>query len=116
MAKKSKEDKNIQKGKRMNKKGGIGKFVLLFLAFATFAFAANNGGSFDTFYDILKSWLQGSLGYTIALVGTVMSFVAFMFLRSGTILVTGILVSFLVGGVVGISQTFFDLGINSFAN
>lgn len=78
-------------------------------------------GSFGDIYTVLKAWFQGSLGYIIALIGT-MAGLLFAILGEGKFgggightAFYIIVVSFVVGGAVGISQTMADLGRNEFA-
>jgi hypothetical protein len=75
-------------------------------------------GSFGTLYDAITSWIQGSLGYVIALLGMIGSLIWYMLDGGGSkgwsIIPIGMLLSVLVGGAVGISQTMFNLGSGSF--
>lgn len=102
------------------------KVLLLFFGFwLVDANAATtiDGGSFDTIYDALKAWIGGSLGYTIALLGT-FSFIIWYWIGAGghlggsdgegKRLFLGILFSLLVGGVVGMVNTMINLGANTF--
>jgi hypothetical protein len=73
-------------------------------------------GSFQDFYDAMVSWIQGSLGYVIALLGMIGTLIVYAFTHKGAVLFIGMLLSFFVGGVVGISQTMFNLGAGTFAS
>lgn len=76
--------------------------------------AVTDDGSFGDFYVAIISWIQGSLGYVIALLGMIGTLIVYAFTHKGAVLFIGMLLSFFVGGVVGISQTMFLLGTNSF--
>jgi hypothetical protein len=85
-------------------------------ALATNASAATtiDAGSFDDFYGAIASWIQGSLGYVIALLGMIGTLVIYAFTHKGAVLFIGMLLSFFVGGAVGISQTMFKIGSDTF--
>jgi len=91
--------------------------VALSLALGNTAFAATtvDDGSFQNFYDALVSWVQGSLGYVIALLGMLGTVIVYAFTHKGAVLFIGMLLSFFVGGVVGISKTMFSIGTGTFA-
>lgn len=73
-------------------------------------------GSFQDFYDAIVSWIQGSLGYVIALLGMIGTLIIYAFTHKGAVLFIGMMLSFFVGGVVGISQTMFNLGAGTFSS
>ena len=99
-----------------------------FLLFGIFLLLCNDvnaattvdDGSFGTIWDALVAWMQGSLGYIIALLGMIGFMLWYMLhSRSGfepklTVLFVGMLFSMLVGGAVGIVQTMFGLGAGTF--
>lgn len=91
--------------------------VALSVALGNSAFAATtiDSGSFNNFYDALVSWVQGSLGYVIALLGMLGTIIVYAFTHKGAVLFIGMLLSFFVGGVVGISKTMFSIGTGTFA-
>lgn len=95
---------------------GIGASILLAQSASASASAATvDGGSFDNFYDAMVSWVQGSLGYVIALLGMLGTIIVYAFTHKGAVLFMGMLLSFFVGGVVGISKTMFTIGTGTFA-
>lgn len=73
-----------------------------------------SGGSFDNFYAAIVDWIQGSLGYVIALLGVIGTMIIYAFTHKGSVLFIGMLLSFFVGGAVGISRTMFDIGGSTF--
>lgn len=114
--------------KNMMKKMGSGKVngatrsklmagAVMAVALSTTASAATtiDDGSFQNFYDALVSWVQGSLGYIIALLGMLGTIIVYAFTHKGAVLFIGMLLSFFVGGVVGISKTMFSIGTGAFA-
>lgn len=79
-----------------------------------------DGGAFTNFADALTTWVQGSLGYVIALLGTLGSILWYIIgenivghggLKS---LFVGILVSFFAGGMVNIVQIMMRIGDGTF--
>lgn len=91
--------------------------ILVFLVSMANAATTIGDGSFGTIYDVFKMWIGGSLGYIIALLGTIGSIIWFligdgMFGGGGQYgkMFAGIAISFFVGGCVGIVQTMADLG------
>lgn len=77
-------------------------------------------GAFGTIWDALVTWVQGSLGYTIALLGMLGTMIFWLigadkFLGGGgKFFVIGILISLIAGGLVGITTTMFGLGAGTF--
>lgn len=91
------------------------------LALASTVSAATtiSGGSIDVFADALISWVSGSLGYIIALLGTFGSILWYLIGegRAGAgqrSLFISITISFFVGGLVGITQTMMTIGDGAF--
>jgi len=91
---------------------GIGSMML---AQSASAATTIDAGSFDNFYDAMVSWVQGSLGYVIALLGMLGTIIVYAFTHKGAVLFMGMLLSFFVGGVVGISKTMFTIGTGAFS-
>lgn len=91
--------------------------ILVFLVSMANAATTIGDGSFGTVYEVFKAWIGGSLGYIIALLGTIGSIVWFM-LGDGLFgsggqygkMFAGIFISFFVGGCVGLVQAMADLG------
>lgn len=110
--------KNISAGKvsgATRSKLMVGAMLSLALGNTAFAATTIDDGSFQNFYDALVSWVQGSLGYVIALLGMLGTIIVYAFTHKGAVLFIGMLLSFFVGGVVGISKTMFSIGTGAFA-
>ena len=93
--------------------------ILTILASSIFAQTTVDGGAFDNVADAFISWAQGSLGYIIALLGSLGS-LGWYLIGEGVMggsqkaLFVGIMVSFFAGGVVGIAMEMMTLGQNVF--
>ena len=99
--------------KKEQKKGNlliIGAGVAL-LSSSAFATAED---SFGDLFTIFEGWLTGNLGKLLALLGFAGTFIVYMMTHKGSVLFVGIVISLLAGGMVGISQTFFIAGTDSF--
>jgi len=83
-----------------------------------FADDASESGdnAFGTLFNIFTDWLQGNLGKILALLGFFGTVVVYMMTHKASVLVVGIIISVLVGGAVGISDIFFNAGLNSFTS
>ncbi len=82
---------------------------------ATGAFAADTQtDSFSELLDVITKWMKGSLGKVIALFGFIGTFVLYAMTHRGSVLFIGVLISLIAGGLVGIVNTFFDIGATSF--
>ncbi len=81
----------------------------------TNAMAANDG-SFEDLFNVFKDWLSGNLGKLLALIGFAGTVIVYMMTHKGSVLFIGIVITLIVGGMVGISQTFFNIGTDSFGD
>jgi len=93
--------------------------LLILLTSSVFAATTISGGAMDNVTDAFASWMQGSLGLIIALLGTLGSLIWFLIGEgvmggSKKALFVGILVSFFAGGMVSIAITMMNLGRNAF--
>ncbi len=79
----------------------------------TNAMAADDG-SFEDLFNVFKDWLEGNLGKLLALIGFAGTVIVYMMTHKGSVLFIGIVITLIVGGMVGISQTFFNIGTDSF--
>lgn len=77
--------------------------------------------AFGSIWEALVAWMHGSLGYTIALLGTIGTLFWFLLARTvgyegslGKQIFFGILISFFAGGTVGLTQTMFSIGAGTF--
>jgi len=77
---------------------------------STFASGDSFGDLFTTFGD----WLSGNLGKLLALLGFAGTFIIYMMTHRGSVLFIGIVISLVAGGMVGISETFFNAGSQAF--
>jgi hypothetical protein len=93
---------------------------LLFLMLSDASAATTvDDGSFGTIFEVFKAWISGSLGYVIALLGSIGSLITYMLHFMGTnkgwsFLLSAIFFSCLVGGAVGIAETMAGLGRGTF--
>ena len=78
------------------------------------AFAS--GDSFGDLFNTFKDWLTGNLGKLLSLLGFAGTFIVYMMTHRSSILFTGIVISLIAGGLVGISDTFFNVGTASFTS
>ena len=69
---------------------------------------------FKNLFNIFESWLGGNLGKLLALIGFAGTFIVYMMTHKGSVLMIGIIISLIAGGMVGISEIFFDAGKGSF--
>ena len=80
----------------------------------TNAMASGADDSFGDLFDVFEGWLEGNLGKLLALIGFAGTVIVYMMTHKGSVLFIGIVITLIVGGMVGISQTFFNIGIDSF--
>ena len=104
--------------KASNRKASV---MALALLGATAAFAATGNGTggtgdsaFQSLFGTFSAWLQGNLGKLLALLGFAGTFVVYMMTHKGSVLFVGIIMSLIAGGLIGISETFFDAGKTAF--
>ena len=109
------ENKNkielIQNSRKKDKLIFAGAAVALI---GTNAMAADD--SFGDLFDVFKEWLEGNLGKLLALIGFAGTVIVYMMTHKGSVLFIGVVITIIVGGMVGISQTFFNVGANSFTD
>jgi len=92
----------------------IGLLGLMVMSQVASAATTVDAGSFNNFYDAVVSWIQGSLGLTIALLGMLGTVIVYAFTHKGSTIFIGMLISFFVGGIVSISNTMFHIGMDAF--
>lgn len=100
----------IQNSRRKDKLIFAGAAVALI---GTNAMAADDSG-FEDLFNVFKNWLEGNLGKLLALIGFAGTVIVYMMTHKGSVLFIGIVITLIVGGMVGISQTFFNVGRGSF--
>lgn len=88
--------------------------ILLLLVVSVYA-----DDSFGDLYLVFEDWIQGNLGKLLALIGFVIWFVGFVFaegnmLKGGFTFQLG-LIPLIAGGIVGITNTFFNMGGSTFS-
>ncbi len=103
-------EKNMIAQNKKNKKLALAAAVALT---GTSAFATA-GDSFGDLFTTFSSWLQGNLGKLLALLGFAGTFIVYMMTHKGSVLFIGIVISLIAGGLVGISETFFNAGTTAF--
>ena len=64
--------------------------------------------------DLLITWITGNLGKFITLVGIIISVLAAIAMHSFRPLAYGVILSVVVGGLVGLARTFFEAGSAAF--
>ena len=101
----------IQNSRKKDKLIFAGAAVALI---GTNAMATGTNDSFGDLFDVFSEWLTGNLGKLLALIGFAGTVIVYMMTHKGSVLFIGIVITLIVGGMVGISQTFFNVGINSF--
>lgn len=77
--------------------------------------------SFGDLYLVFEDWIQGNLGKLLALIGFTITFTIYIMANMTGKIVTvnnlfiGSFISLLAGGLVGIANTFFNLGATTFS-
>lgn len=105
------EKQNVAKEFALNKK----MVIAAALAASTVgAFADDGGDSFGDLFTTFSDWLTGNLGKLLALLGFAGTFIIYMMTHKGSVLFIGIVISLIAGGMVGISETFFNAGSSAF--
>lgn len=96
-------------------------FGLLLLLNDASAATTIDDAAFGSIWEALAAWMQGSLGYIIALLGTIGTLFWFLLARTvgfegslGKQIFFGIIISFLAGGLVGLTQAMFSIGAGTF--
>ena len=100
----------VAKEQKMNKVALAGAAMI---AMSSSAFASS-GDSFGDLLGTFTDWLTGNLGKLLALLGFAGTFIVYMMTHKGSVLFIGIVISLIAGGMVGISETFFNAGAASF--
>ena len=94
--------------------------ILLLAAISIYANTTIDSGSINNFADAITTWVQGSLGYLIALFGVFGSIMWYLLgekifgYGSLKALWVGTTVSFFAGGLVGIVQAMMIVGDGTF--
>jgi len=87
-----------------------------------FAATTISAGAMLSIEDAFVSWLSGSLGYLIALIGMMGTILYYMIFVTSSgkekngmaFIFYGMMVSFFAGGIVGIARMMMGAGANSF--
>ena len=103
----------IQNSRKKDKLIFAGAAVALI---GTNAMATGTNDSFGDLFVVFKDWLEGNLGKLLALIGFAGTVIVYMMTHKGSVLFIGIVITLIVGGMVGISQTFFNVGATSFSD
>jgi len=100
---------SVAKEAKLNKLAVAGAAAV---ALSSSAFAS--GDSFGDLFNTFTDWLTGNLGKLLALLGFAGTFIVYMMTHKGSVLFIGIVISLIAGGMVGISETFFNAGSSAF--
>ncbi|MFW3353167.1 hypothetical protein [Aliarcobacter butzleri] len=89
--------------------------ILLLLVVSVYA-----DDSFGDLYLVFEDWIQGNLGKLLALIGFVIIFLTYTFsIQHGEgihkLLINGGFLCVISGGIIGITNTFFNLGGSTFS-
>jgi len=68
----------------------------------------------QNFADLLIQWINGNLGKTLTLIGMLISLLVLLVTHSWRIFLYGIILSVIIGGLVGIARTFHEAGATAF--
>ena len=75
---------------------------------------ASGKEGFDKLYTIFLTWMGGSLGKVLGLIGFAGTFIAYMMTHKGQVLFVGIIISLIAGAIPGIAELFFNAGSQTF--
>lgn len=103
----------IQNSRKKDKLIFAGAAVALI---GTNAMAAASDQSFADLFNVFQEWLEGNLGKLLALIGFAGTVIVYMMTHKGSVLFIGVVITIIVGGMVGISQTFFNVGADTFSD
>lgn len=78
------------------------------------AFAQTTTDPWQNFSDLIIQWVNGNLGKTITLLGMLISVLILIITHSWRVLLYGIIISVIIGGIVGIARTFHEAGAQAF--
>lgn len=119
-----KKDEKLELGNSIQRESNKNKLMFVGAAVTLVASNAMAGGGTgtgtgvdDSFGDLLQvfdDWLSGNLGKLLALIGFAGTFLVYMMTHKGSVLFIGVIISLIAGGLVGISETFFDAGADAF--
>lgn len=120
-----KKDEKLELGNSIQRESNKNKLMFVGAAITLVASNAMAGGGGtgtgtgvdDSFGDLLQvfdDWLSGNLGKLLALIGFAGTFLVYMMTHKGSVLFIGVIISLIAGGIVGISETFFDAGSDAF--
>jgi len=68
----------------------------------------------QNFSNLMINWINGNLGKTLTLLGMLISTIILIATHSWRIFLYGIILSVIIGGLVGIARTFHDAGASAF--
>lgn len=94
------------------------KLLLLGIVFTVSVYAQDSFGELN---EVFIEWAQGNLGKLLAIIGFTITFVGYIVMnmvngeKSYNMLMIGSSISLIAGGMVGIANTFFNLGGATFS-
>lgn len=121
-----KKDEKLELGNSIQRESNKNKLMFVGAAVTLVASNAMAGGgtgtgtgtgvddSFGDLFTVFDDWLSGNLGKLLALIGFAGTFLVYMMTHKGSVLFIGVIISLIAGGIVGISETFFDAGSDAF--
>ena len=96
------------------------KKIILVILFCSISVFATDTDSFGQLNGVFVDWLNGNLGKLLALIGFLIVFLTYVFgqITDGSKLYKFFLIGgtmcVIAGGMVGIAQTFFNMGLTVF--
>jgi len=85
--------------------------AVLFMAFFEPAYAQD---PWENFANLLIEWITGNLGKTLSLLGMLIAVFILLVTHSWRIFLYAVVISVLIGGLVGITRMFFEAGSGAF--
>jgi hypothetical protein len=108
------EYKKSLKSKKNNLKILILSLFSIPLIAETNNWTETSDSDFDPLISLASDWISGNIGKTLALIGFMATFIAYMTTHKGSTLFIGTIFSFVAGGLVGIIGSFFNIGTLGF--
>lgn len=96
------------------------KKIILVILFCSISVFATDTDSFGQLNSVLMDWLNGNLGKLLALIGVMIFFLGILMegISGGNTIRPALMkigfIPLIAGGIVGIANTFFNMGITVF--
>ena len=88
------------------------KYLFLIVFLSVFSFSATGDASFSALFHDLYVHIIGNIGKFISLFGFGITFLIYLITHKGSVLFLGILLSIIIGMIIGISSLFTDIIYN----